>query len=198
MAGVAQSHIPFRFAWQAWRNLTSAVLLHGRRRATHGKAWHTYTFVLQGSRGTISHPPSFCVARVPLMGLGGPLGASFVADDAGPLPGRRGAFSHPRSFCMAGVAQSNIRCRFFLAGLAQSQICLFLRTRRATHGLGGALGPVWSPKTPRDIAAGLAQSHIHLRFPWQAWRNLTSAFVFSWQVWDSWDWVARLGRFDCG
>ena len=40
VAGVAQGDIHLRFAWQAWRTLTS-------------------TFVLRGRRGTISHPPSF-------------------------------------------------------------------------------------------------------------------------------------------
>ena len=185
VAGVAQSHIHLRFAWQAWHKLTSTIVLHGRR-GTHGtgwrawaglvaddaaalcvagvaqspihlrfawQAWHnlTSTFVLRGRRGTISHPPSFHVAGVALMGLGGALGpvwsrmtpwhfawqawhnltSTFV------LRGRRGAVSHPHSFCVAGVA---------------------------LMGLGGALGPVWSRMTPRHFA-------------WQAWHNLTSTFV---------------------
>ena len=90
---------PRHFAWQAWHNLTSTFVLHGRR-------------------GTISHPPSFCVAGVALMGLGGALGpvwsrmtprhfawqawhnltSTFV------LHGRRSTISHPPSFCVAGVA----------------------------------------------------------------------------------------------
>ena len=45
VAGVAQTHIYCRFAWQAWHKLTSTVVLRGRR-------------------GTNSHPPSFCVAGV--------------------------------------------------------------------------------------------------------------------------------------
>ena len=44
VAGVAQTHIHRRFASQAWHNLTSTVVLRGRR-GTHG-------------------PPSFCVAGV--------------------------------------------------------------------------------------------------------------------------------------
>ena len=71
------------------------------------------------------------------------------------LRGRRGALSHPLSFCVAGVA---------------------------LMALGGALGLVL---VARDAAAlcvaGVAQSHIHLRFAWQAWHV--------------WHWVARLGWF---
>ena len=41
-----------------------------------GQAWHnlTSTVVLRGRRGTDSHVPSFCVAGVALMVLGGALG----------------------------------------------------------------------------------------------------------------------------
>ena len=44
-------------------------------------AWHnlTSTFVLRGRRGTNSHLPSFCVAGVALMSLGGALGLGLVA-----------------------------------------------------------------------------------------------------------------------
>ena len=59
VAGVAQPHIyrrfAWHFAWQAWHNLTSTVISRGRR-------------------GTTSHLPSFCVAGVALMALGGALG----------------------------------------------------------------------------------------------------------------------------
>ena len=78
-AGVALGDIHFRFTWQARHNLTS-------------------TSVLRGRRGTISHPPSFCVAGVALMALGGALGSglgALVARDAAAL-------------CVAGVAQSHI------------------------------------------------------------------------------------------
>ena len=176
---------PRHCVWQAWHNLTSTFVLRGRRgtishppsfcvagvalmglggalgpvwsrmtpRHFAWQAWHnlTSTFVLRGRRGTISHPPSFCVAGVALMGLGGALGpvwsrmtprhcawqawhnltSTFVSR------GRRGTISHPPSFCVAGVA---------------------------LMGLGGALGPVWSRMTPRHFA-------------WQAWHNLTSTFV---------------------
>ena len=63
VAGVALGDIHLRFASQTWRNLTSTVVLRGRC-------------------GTNSHPPSFCVAGVALMALGGALGPGLVARDA--------------------------------------------------------------------------------------------------------------------
>ena len=47
VAGVAQSHIPLRFAWQAWHNLTSTFVLRGRR-GTYGTAWHTWSPLVAG------------------------------------------------------------------------------------------------------------------------------------------------------
>ena len=58
----------------------------------------TCTFVSRGRRGTNSHLPSFCVAGVALMVLGGALGPGFVACDA------RGA----APLCVAGVALGDI------------------------------------------------------------------------------------------
>ena len=96
VAGMAQTHTYCRFAWQAWHKLTSTVVLRGRRgtdgigwRAWTGlgardhfawQAWHnlTSTFVSRGRRGTNSHPPSFCVAGVALMALGGVLGLAWA------------------------------------------------------------------------------------------------------------------------
>ena len=90
---------PRHFAWQAWHKLTSTVGLRGRR-------------------GTNSHPPSFCVAGVGQMALGGALGLAWapvtprhfawqawhkLTSTVG-LRGRRGTNSHPPSFCVAGVA----------------------------------------------------------------------------------------------
>ena len=91
---------PRHFAWQAWHNLTS-------------------TFVSRGGRGTISHLPSFCVAGVPLMVLGGALGPGFGAGAPRHFAwqawhnltstfvsrGRCGTISHLPSFCVAGVGQ---------------------------------------------------------------------------------------------
>ena len=77
MAGVAQSLIHGRFAWQAWHLVTSTLISRGRR-------------------GTNSQPPSFCVAGVALMVLGGALGLGLGARDARDaaplLRGRRGAW----------------------------------------------------------------------------------------------------------
>ena len=115
--------------------------------------WHlvTSTLISRGRRGAISHPPSFHVAGVALMALGGALGPAWsrvtprhFAWQAWHLVtstlvsrGRRGAISHPRSFCVAGVA---------------------------LMALGGALGPAWSRVTPRHFA-------------WQAWHLVTSTLV---------------------
>ena len=93
---------PRHFAWQAWHKLTSTVVLRGRR-------------------GTTSHPPSFCVAGVALMALGGALGLAWSPVTPGTprhfawqawhnltstfvSRGRRGTNSHLPSFHVAGVA----------------------------------------------------------------------------------------------
>ena len=176
---------PRPFAWQAWHLVTSTLISRGRR-GTHShlpsfcvagvalmalggalgpdlspvtprpfawQAWHlvTSTLISRGRCGTHSHPPSFCVAGVALMALGGALGSDL--SPVTPLPfawqawhlvtstfvsrGRRGTHSHPPSFCVAGVA---------------------------LMVLGGALGPDLSPVTPRPFA-------------WQAWHLVTSTFV---------------------
>ena len=98
-----------------------------------------------------SHPPSFCVAGVALMVLGGALGpdlspvtprhfawqAWHLVTSTFVSRGRRGTNSHPPSFCVAGVA---------------------------LMVLAGALGPDLSPVTPRHFA-------------WQAWHLVTSTLV---------------------
>ena len=123
---------PRHFAWQAWHNLTS-------------------TFVSRGRRGTNSHLPSFCVAGVALMALGGALGLAWAPVTPRHFAwqawhnltstfvsrGRRGTNSHLPSFHVAGVA---------------------------LMALGGALGLAWAPVTPRHFA-------------WQAWHKLTPTFV---------------------
>ena len=117
MAGVALGDIHLRFAWQAWHLVTSTFVLRGRR-GTYGtglalvarlgwdwspvtprhfawQAWHlaTSTFVSRGRRSTWRHLPSFCVAGVALMALGGALGLVLVARDAAALlRGRRGTW----------------------------------------------------------------------------------------------------------
>ena len=109
VAGVAQTHIYCRFARQAWHKLTSTVVLRGR----HGTNWHL---------------PSFCVAGVVQMALGGALGLGLGARDAA-------------AFCVAGVAQTHIYCRF--AGQAWHKLTstVVLRGRRGTDGTGWRAWP---------------------------------------------------------
>ena len=124
MAGVAQSHIHLRFAWQAWRSwhwVARLGPLWSRVRPRHfaWQAWHlvTSTFVSLGRRGTISHPPSFCVAGVALMALGGALGPALVARDAAAL-------------CVAGVALGDIYVRFTWQAWHNLTSTFVLRGRR--------------------------------------------------------------------
>jgi len=95
---------PRHFAWQAWHNLTS-------------------TFVSRGRRGTNSHLPSFRVAGVALMALGGALGCGLGAGDA-------------VAFCVAGVAQPYIHLRFTWQAWHKLASTFVLRGRRGTHGMG--------------------------------------------------------------
>ena len=166
MAGLTQSHIHLRFAWQAWRSWHWVARLGWfwspvTPRHFAWQAWHNLTSTL--------------VPR-----------------------GRRGPISHPLSFCVAGLAQSHIHLRFaWQAWQAWQAWHLWHWVAR--------LGWFWSPVTPRHFAwqawhnltstlvprgrrgtishplsfcvAGLTQSHIHFRFAWQAWHNLTSTFV---------------------
>ena len=167
---------PRHFAWQAWHNLTS-------------------TFVSRGWRGTNSHPPWCRVAGVALMALGGALGCGLGARDAAP-------------FCVAGVAQTRIYLRFpwqvwhswhwvARSGVVWARVTPRHFAWQAWHnltstfvsrlgcGLGArdaapfcvAGGTTLHP--PSFHVAGVAQTRIYLRFPWQAWH--------------SWHWVARLG-----
>ena len=59
----------------------------------------TSTGIWRGRRGTHSHLPSFCVAGVVQMALGGALGLGLGTRDAA-------------AFCVAGVAQTHIYRRF--------------------------------------------------------------------------------------
>ena len=182
---------PRHFAWQAWHKLTSTVVLRGRR-------------------GTTSHPPSFCVAGVALMALGGALGLAWSRVTPGTprhfawqawhkltstvvLRGRRGATSHPLSFCVAGVALMALGGALGLAwspgtprhfawqAWHKLTSTVVLRGRRGTHGTGWRAWTGLVARDARDAAAlcvaGVAQTHIHRRFAWQAWRNLTSTVV---------------------
>ena len=133
------------------------------------QAWHlvTFTFVSRGRRGTNSHPPSFCVAGVALMVLGGALGPDLL-----PVTPRHFAWQawHLVTLCDLHL--------FHVAGVAQTQSTVVLRGRRGTHGTGWG---AWSGFVACDAAAlcvaGVALGDIHLRFTWQAWHKLTSTVV---------------------
>ena len=115
---------PRHFAWQVWHKLTSTVVLRGRR-------------------GTNSHLPSFCVAGVALMALGGALGLIWS-----PVTPRHFAWQAWHKLTSTAV----------------------LRGRRGTDGTGWR---AWSDLVARDAAAlcvaGVAQTHIYSRFAWQPW-----------------------------
>ena len=89
------------------------------------QVWHlvTSTCVSRGRRGAISHPPSFCVASVALMALGGALGLDLGARDAAAL-------------CVAGVALGDIDVRFTWQAWHNLTSTFVLRGRRGTHGTG--------------------------------------------------------------
>ena len=59
VAGVALGDIHLDFTWQAWHNLTSTVVLRGRRR-TDGTGWRAWTGL--GAAVTPVTPRHFCVA----------------------------------------------------------------------------------------------------------------------------------------
>ena len=92
VAGVALGHIHLCLAWQAWHlwwHLWHWVARLGgfwspvAPRHFAWQAWHlaTSTFIFRVRCGTWSHPPSFCLAGVALMVLGGALGSVLVAGE---------------------------------------------------------------------------------------------------------------------
>ena len=107
VAGVALGDIHLDITWQAWHLVTSS-------------------FVSRGRRGTNSHLPSFCVAGVALMVLGGALGPGFVACDA---PGAA-------PLCVAGVVLGDIHLDITWLAWHKLTSTVVLRRRRGTHGTG--------------------------------------------------------------
>ena len=187
MTPVTPRHFPWHPAWQAWHNLTS-------------------TFFSRGRRGANSHPPSFRVAGVAQTHIhlrfacaGVALMAHSVAPGLGlvavtpvtprhfawhsawqawhnltstfVLRCRRGTNSHPPSFRVAGVALMALSGALGLGLVARDARDATLRGT-----LRGRRGTISHP--PSFCVTGVPQSHIHLRFAWQAWH--------------SWHWVARL------
>ena len=97
--------------------------------------------------------PSFCVAGVGQMALGGALG-----------PGLGAAVTPvtPRHFCVAGVALGDIHLAF---------------TWQAWHNLTFAW-QAWHNLTSTFALRGRrGKTHVHRHFAWQAWHKLTSTVV---------------------
>ena len=197
MAGVALGDIHLDFTWQAWHNLTSTVVLRGRR-GTDGTGWRAWTGL--GAAVTPVTPRHFCVAGVAL----GDIHLDFMwqawhnLTSTVVLRGRRGTDGigwrawtglgaavtpvTPRHFCVAAVALGDIHLDFTWQAWHNLTSTVVLRGRRGTDGTGWrawtGLGAAVTPVTPRHFCvAGVALGDIHLDFMWQAWHNLTSTVV---------------------
>ena len=187
VAGVGQTRINCRFAWQAWDRWHWVARL-----VRICRLWRRAT--LRGRRGTWWHPPSIHVAGVAQTRIN--CRFAWQAWDRwhwvarlvricrlwrrGTLRGRRGTWWHPLSIHVAGVGQTRINCRFAWQAWDMYWVARLVRIcrlwRRAT--LRGRRGTWWHP--PSIHVAGVAQTRINCRFAWQAW--------------DRWYWVARLVR----
>ena len=185
VAGVAQTHIYCRFAWQAWHKLTSTVVLRGRR-GTHGTGWRAWTGL------GACDAAALCVAGVAQTHIycrfawqaSRKLTSTFVSR------GRRGTHvtgwrawtglgaCDAAALCVAGVAQPDIHLRFTWQAWHKLTSTFVSRGRRGTHGTGWR---AWTGLGACDAAAlcvaGVAQTHIYCRFAWQAWHKLTSTVV---------------------
>ena len=186
VAGVAQTHIHRRFAWQAWYRWHWVARLDW-----FGRPWRRDT--LRGRRGTTSQLLSFHVAGVAQTHIHRRFAWQawyrwhWVARldwlgrlwRRGTLRGRRGTTSQLLSFHVAGVAQTHIHRRFAWQAWYRwhwvARLDWFGRLwRRGTlRGRRGTTSQLLS-----FCVAGVAQTHIHRRFAWQAWYR--------------WHWVARL------
>ena len=157
------------------------------RQAGHPPSFHRPSiFGRRGRRGIWWHPPSFCVADVALVALGGALGPGLVWR-RGTLRGRHGTWRRAPSFCVAGVAFGDIHPRFAW------------QTWHLLH-LVARLGRDWSDAAVLCVA-GMALGDAHLRFVWQASHLVTCTFVLRgrrgtcctwWRAW------ARLGALGPG
>ena len=206
VAGVALGDIHLDFTWQAWHNLTSTVVLRGRR-GTDGIGWRAWTGL-----GAAVTPRHFCVAAVAL----GDIHLDFMwqawhnLTSTVVLRGRRGtdgtgwrawtglgAAVTPRHFCVAAVALGDIHLDFTWQACHNLTSTVVLRGRRGTDGTGWrawtGLGAAVTPVTPRHFCvAGVALGDIHFRSAWQAWHKVTCVARrgtwwhtpgLTWQVW---------------
>ena len=168
MAGVAQPHIYRHLTWQAWHNLTSTVVLRGRR-GTYGTGWRAWTWL--GARDAAA----FCVAGVaqPHIYRHFTWPAWHNLTSTVVLRGRRGTYGtgwrawtwlgarDAAAFCVAGVAQPHIYRHFTWQAWHHLTSTVVLRGRRGT-----------TSHLPSFHVAGVAQPHIYRRFAWQAWHYI--------------------------
>ena len=126
MAGVALGDIHLRFAWQAWRLVTSTFVSRGRR-----GTWGT-GLALVVRLGALWSPGAapLCVAGVALGDnhLRFAWQAWHLGHWAGSGGARSGTWRLPPSFCVAGVALADIHLRFAW----QVTSTFVLRGRRGT------------------------------------------------------------------
>ena len=185
VAGVALGDIHLRFTWQAWHELTSTIVLRGRR-GTHGTGWHAWSGFVACDAAAL------CVAGVAL----GDIHLRFTWQawhklaSTVVLRGRRGTHGtgwrawsgfvacDAAALCVAGMALGDIHLRFTWQAWHKLASTVVLRGRRGTHGTGWR---AWSGFVACDAAAlcvaGVALGDIHLRFTWQAWHKLASTVV---------------------
>eukprot|EP00435_Cladocopium_sp_Y103_P020571 s863_g5.t1 len=176
---VALGDLCLRFVWQAWRLVTSAFTLCGRR-GTYGTGLGLVTAVT---------PRLFCVAGDIFLrfvqkawrgahGTGLALVAALVA--AGRL-WRRASFAwqawhlHLPSFCVVGVALGDITglalvTALVAAGVALGDISLRFVWQAWHSRHGGGLGRRWSPVAPWFCVAarGVALTALFVDGPWQS------------------------------
>ena len=147
VAGVVQTHIYHRFAWQACYKVTSTIVLRGMR-GTDGTGWRAWSDLVAGDAAAL------CVAGVAQTHIY----CRFARQPWHKLTSA--------ALCVAGVAQTHIYHRFAWRGRCgtNSHLPSFCVAGVALMALGGALGLIWSPVTPRHFA-------------WQAWHKLTSTVV---------------------
>ena len=225
VAGVALGDIHLDFMWQAWHNLTSTVVLRGRR-GTDGTGWRAWTGL--GAAVTPVTPRHFCVAAVAL----GDIHLDFTwqawhnLTSTVVLRGRRGKDGTgwrawtglgaavtpvtPRHFCVAGVALGDIHFRsawqawhkvtcvarrgtwWHTPGLTwqvwhNCTSTVVLRGRRGTDGTGWRAWTGLGARDARDAAPllrGFKFGHLHAKL--RSFRHVSSfrvrRHVWFWHV----------------
>ena len=209
VAGVAQPDIYLRFTWQAWHELTSTVVLCGRR-ATYGTGWRPWARIwrlgrrgtLRGRRGTTRHPPSFHVAGVARTHIHRRFAwqawhlwyrVARLGPDLAPVTPRHFAWQAWYNSTSTVVSRGRRGTNSHPPSFCVAGVALMVP--------GGALGPGFGACDAAALCvAGVAQLDIHRRFTWQAWHELTSTVVLRGRrgtygtVWRPWARIWRPGR----